>query len=429
VVDSTISGSLAPPARVLGSTPPDAEQQRKRRQRQRIRQLRQVLAALVLAASAVLGVWALRPEAVPVDVAPVERGALSVAVVESGRTRVKDRYVVSAATAGQLSRLWLEPGDEVRQGDTLAEVSPAPSPLIDPRSRAEAEARLGAARSHEGQARVRLARAATGRDRARRDFERAKQLAAGGALSAEELERADFTVRLEQAEVESAEFAVKVAGEEVRLAIAALGHPGGGPRHHIDVLAPVSGRVLRVLQKSEGIVGAGTALLEIGDPTALEIVVDLLTTDAVHVRPGTLAAIEGWGGETALEARVIRVEPSGFTRLSALGVEEQRVNVILAFSDPRAASSILSDGYHVEARIVLWAGVDVVKAPALAVFRQGAGSACFKVEDGVARLVPIGVGHRGELDVEVLSGLSPGDHVVLHPGDRVKDGARVDAHR
>jgi HlyD family secretion protein len=302
--------------------------------------------------------------------------------------------------------------------------------LIDPRSRAEAEARLGAARSNEGQARARLARATTARDRAGRDLERAKQLAAGGALSPEELERTDFAFRLEQGEVESAEFAVRVAGEEVRLARAALGHPeGGGKQHHIDVLAPASGRVLRVLQKSEGIVAAGTALLEIGDASALEIVVDLLTTDAVHVRPGTLASIEGWGGETALEARVIRVEPSGFTRLSALGVEEQRVNVILAFSDQRAASSILSDGYHVEARIVLWQGADVVKAPALAVFRRGAGSACFKVEDGVARLVPIQVGHRGELDVEVLSGLSSGDQVVLHPGDRVKDGARVAAHR
>ena len=219
---------------------------------------------------------------------------------------------------------------------------------------------------------------------------------------------------------------MKVAGEEVRLASAALEQREGNPeRYHIDVLAPASGRVLRVLQESAGLVQAGTALVEVGDPSALEIVVDLLTTDAVHVTPGTPAQILGWGGDE-LAARVIRVEPSGFTRPSALGVDEQRVNVVLAFTNPRSEWASLGDGFHVEARLVLWRGEQTLQVPALAVFRQGGGSAVFSMRDDRARLQPVTIGHRGDIQVEVLSGLAAGDRVIVHPGDRVKDGVRVE---
>jgi HlyD family secretion protein len=399
----------------------------RQRRRGRARRFRQVLGVSVIGAGVVLAALALRPKPVRVEASEVVVGPLSVGIEESGRTRVKDRYVVSAPTTGRLSRVWLQPGDTVTEGDTLAEISPSSSPLIDPRSRAEAEARLGAARSALGQTRVRLARAVAAREQADRELDRSRKLGAVGALSPRDVEIAEFELRLQVEEVNSGEFAVKVASEEVRLASAALEQrEGNQERYHIDVLAPASGRVLRVLQESAGLVQAGTPLVEVGDPAALEAVVDLLTTDAVHVTPGTPAQIVGWGGDHELGARVIRVEPSGFTRLSALGVDEQRVNVILAFSDARSDWASLGDGFHIEARLVLWRSEQVLQVPVLAVFRQGGGSAVFSIEDDRARLLPVVIGHRGDTQVEVVSGLSAGARVVVHPGDRVKDGVRVE---
>jgi HlyD family secretion protein len=195
---------------------------------------------------------------------------------------------------------------------------------------------------------------------------------------------------------------------------------------HVDVVAPASGRVLRVLQESEGVVQAGTPLVEVGNPEVLELVVDLLTTDAVRVHPGTPVTIQGWGGDRTLAARVRRVEPSAFTKLSALGVEEQRVNVIAALGDPRQEWTALGDGFRIEARFVLWEGDGVVKIPQGAAFRRGDGWAVFRVVAGKARLTPVRIGHRGDTEVEVLGGLEPGAVVVVHPGDRVREGAKVD---
>ena len=404
---------------------PQGRAERERR-RARMRMLRHGVWAVLLGGAAVLAVASLRPQPVPVDVASVDRGPLSEVVEESGRTRVKDRYVVSASSTGQLSRIWLEPGDAVREGDTLAEIAPSLAPLIDERSRVEAEARLAAALSSAGQARSRLARALTEKEQAERDLARARTLLAAGAISSQTLEDAEFSLRTCDDEVTSGTFAVKVADEEARVARAALTQDRNvRPERHLDVLAPASGRVLRVLRESAGAVQSGTPLLEIGEPAALDVVVDLLTTDAVRVRPGRPATIVGWGGEHELNARVTRIEPSGFTRLSALGVEEERVNVVLALTDPPDAWSLLGDGYHVEARLELWRAEDVVKLPVLAVFRHADGSATFRLEGGRAKLTPISLGHRSSLEVEVLSGLSPGDVVVVHPGDRVKDGVKV----
>ena len=419
----TVPVSPTEPDALARSAPERAQRQRRHA---RARRFRQGLGILVIGSAAVLGALALRPEPVAVDSAEAVVAPLTVSIEESGRTRVKDRYVVSAPTTGRLSRLWLKPGDAVTQGDTLAEISPSPSPLIDQRTRTEAEARLGAARSALGQARARLARATTAREQAERELERSRKLGAAGALSPRELELVEFEFRIQGEEVASAEFAVKVANEDVRLGSAALQRQEGSQeQYHIDVLAPASGRVLRVLQENAGLVQAGTLLIEVGDPAALEVVVDLLTTDAVHVSPGTTASIVGWGGDHEINARVIRVEPSGFTRLSALGVEEQRVNVILGFTDPQPAWSALSDGFHVEARIVLWRAEQVLQVPALATFRHGGSSAVFAIVDDRARLVPVTIHHRGDVQVEVASGLSRGDAVVVHPGDRVKDGVRV----
>ena len=415
------------PGALVGETDPSRHRARERR-RLFARRVRRSLLAIVVLGAAVAAVLALRPRPVPVDVARARRGPLVVAVEESGRTRVKDRYVVSAPATGNVSRLVLEPGDAVEEGDTLAEIAPALSPLLDQRTRAEAEARLGAALSALGQARAQTARAATAKELAERELARVRKLAEAGAIARQPFERAGFEARMRGEEHASAVFAGKVAAEDVRAARVALGR-GDGSRHdrHVDAFAPVTGRVLRVFQKSAGLVAAGTPLIEVGDPAALEIVVDLLTTDAVQVRPGTEVVIQAWGGAGPLAGRVRLVEPSGFTRPSALGVDEQRVNVVIALTDPRARWETLGDGYRVETRIILWQANDVLKAPQGAVFRHGDGWAVFRIDGGKAALVPVRIGHRGETEVEILSGLSPDDAVAVHPGDRVKTGARVEA--
>jgi len=392
------------------------------------RRVRRAILGLLLAAASVAVVLALRPRPVPVDVARAARGPLVVAVDESGKTRVKDRYVVSAPAAGNLSRLALDAGDAVAEGDALAEIAPALSPLLDPRTRAEAEARLGAAQSAQGQAHSQTARALAAKALAERELDRLSRLAKAQAIARQPLEQAEFEARMRVEEYASATFAEKVAAEEVRRARVTLGQGAGqGPRdRHVDVRAPTSGRVLRIFQKSAGIVAAGTPLLEVGDPAALEIVVDLLSTAAVQVRPGTEVMIHGWGGAGPLAGRVRLVEPSGFTKPSALGVDEQRVNVVIALTDPRARWQTLGDGYRVEARLVLWRAADVLKAPQGAVFRHGDGWAVFRVDGNRARLAPVKIGHRGDTEVEILAGLDPGQVVAVHPGDRVKPGARVE---
>jgi HlyD family secretion protein len=400
------------------------------RERRRIfaRRLRRALLAVAIGAATAGALLALRPRPVPIDVGRTTRGALLVAVEESGKTRVKDRYVVSAPATGNLSRLMLEPGDLVKQGDTLAEIAPALSPLLDRRTRAEAEARLGAAVSALGQAQAQTGRAAAAQELAERDLARVRRLAQAGVVASQPLEQAVFEARMRAEEHASAVFAGKVATEEVRMARVALGRGDGATRdRHVDALAPASGRVLRVFQKSAGPVPAGTPLVEVGDPAALEIVVDLLTTNAVQVRAGTEVMIQGWGGEGPLAGRVRLIEPSGFTRPSALGVDEQRVNVVIALTDPRERWAALGDGYRVETRLVLWQAADVLKAPQGAVFRHGNGWAVFRVDDGRAALVPVEIGHRGDTEVEILSGLSPGATVAVHPGDRVRPGVRVGA--
>lgn len=416
------------PGEPVTAIPPADAKQRKARERHHalMRNVRHALLGSLLLAASAAALLALRPEAVPVDATSAIRGPLVVAIEEDGITRVKDRFVVSAPVTGSLSRLALEPGDLVREGDALAEIAPATSPLLDERTRAEAEARLGATLSSLGQARAQVARAQVAKELAEQEAARARRLAANGSIAPQALEEAEFAVRMRAEELSSATFGAKVAEEEVRSAKVALGREGSLRRdRHVDILAPVSGRILRVHRKSAGIVQASTALLEVGDPAALEVVVDLLTTDAVHVLPSTPVVIRGWGGEQNIAGRVRRVEPSAFTRPSALGVDEQRVNVIVALIDPYERWSALADGYRVEARIVLWQGERVLKVPQGAVFRRGDGWAVFRIENDVARLTPVSLGHRGDTEVEVVKGLTEGTAVAVHPGDRVKDGVRV----
>jgi len=387
------------------------------------------LIALALLGAAALG-WAFRPQPVSVNVSPVTRGPLIVTIDEEGRTRIKERFIVSAPLAGRLLRVALRPGDAVEAGKTvLTALEPAEADLLDPRARAQAEARLKSAEASRERSIPLLERARTAHDYAATDLARARELHASQGLSHRELDAAEQREAETSAELKSAEFERRIADYEVEVARAALVGRGpdeanGSEGRRLEIRAPISGRVLRVFQESSTVVAAGTRLVEIGDPDDLEIVVEVLSTDAVKVRPGVRMLIEHWGGDESLPARVRTVEPSGFTKVSALGVEEQRVNVIADFTGPASAHAI-GDGFRVEARIVIWESADVLKVPSGALFRDGDEWAVFVVERGRAALRPVTIGRRNSREAEVLGGLAAGETLVLHPGDNVEAGTRL----
>lgn len=381
---------------------------------------RGVLGLLALAVVyAIVLAWL--PEPITIDVGVAERGALQVFVEEDGRTRVRERYVVSAPLSGTLQRIDLEPGDAVAEGAIVARLVPPAPMLLDARTRAELEAQLEAALARERQAEAALARASAARDLAVTMAARARKLAPD-ALSASELDRFETEERVAVEDHAAAQQMRKAAAAEVRGLRASLGEAGAGDAREVAVRAPAGGSVLRVVRESAGPVVAGEPLLEVGDTRAIEVVVDVLSSDAVAIAPGTEVWIEQWGGANALHGRVTRVEPSAFTHISALGVEEQRVYVIAALDDPPAS---LGDGFRVEARILTWEGADVIAVPASAVFRNGDGWAVYVVEGDTARLRAIEVGHRGRHAVEVTRGIDAGAPVVLYPGDKLRDGAAV----
>ena len=331
----------------------------------------------VVGAAFLLGVIALivvasLPKPVPVDAAEVERGVLEVTIDEAGRTRVKDRYTISAPLAGTLARIELRPGDTVEEGAVIGRVEPLAPQLLDDRSRAQAQARVAGALAAQRQARAAVSRAQAALELAEQNEARQSALAQRGGASAQSLDQARFETRARREELTSARFGVRVADYEVRMARAALGSvESGEATESMEITSPVAGRVLRVVQESEGVVQPGTPLVEVGDPAALEVVVDVLTADAVKVEPGAPVSLERWGGEGALEGRVRRVEPSAFTKVSALGVEEQRVNVVIDIDSPRERWTQLGDGYRVEARMQIWREEDALKIPASALFRSG----------------------------------------------------------
>jgi HlyD family secretion protein len=391
---------------------------------------RLVTAAFLLLAAAAL-VYAFLPGPVPVDLAPVTRGPLRVTVDEDGKTRIKERYVVSAPLAGRMLRIDLHPGDKVSAGKTLlAALEPTDPALLDVRARAEAEARVKAAEASRTLAEAKLGRAREARELAAHDFGRTKRLITSRSVSEEAYEGAEHRDRMAEEELRTADFSARVAAFELEQARAALlrTRPSGAPATgdgRFEIHSPVAGEVLRVFQESAGVVPAGTRLLEVGDPADLEVEVDVLSNDAVKVAPGARVLLEHWGGERPLQGRVRLVEPSGFLKISALGVEEQRVNVIVDLVGPPEERRRLGDAYRVEARIVVWEGESVVKAPAGALFRQGDEWAAFVAERGRVRLRTVHPGRSNGLETEIANGLAEGEQVVLHPGDRVVDGVAV----
>jgi HlyD family secretion protein len=374
---------------------------------------------LVLAAGVVL---LIRPSAIPVELATVVRGSLEVTIDEEGMTRVRDRYTVAAPFAGQLSRISLKEGDPVSRGQVVARLDPAP---LDPRAREQAEARLRAAEDAQRVADAVLQQARDNYGQAVRDRERADSLAAQGLLSPQDRERAQLAQANRLREIEAANYRAQAAQhdvEQARAALIAVAAPGTRAGTAIDLRAPVTGRVLRVVEPDVRVVAAGAPVLELGDPRRLEVVADLLSVDAVKVAPGDTMRVEEWGGGKTLLARVRMVEPSGFTKVSALGVEEQRVNVIGDFIDSVVP---LGDRYRVQVRVVVWQAPEVLTVPGSALFRRGTEWQVFVVSGGRAHRRTVAVGHRGSQDTEILSGLAPGEQVIRFPTDRIDEGVRV----
>ena len=381
------------------------------------------LIASVLVVAAIIAV-ALWPQSMEVAIVHAERGPMQVTVDEDGETRVRDRFLVTAPVAGRVQRIEIEPGDKVVRGKTvLARITAAESPLLDPRTRGELTAAVEAGTSAVGQARAERQRAVTALDRARSTRRRQQELMKAGAISSDDLEASETAVTSAEDALRATEFAERRAEGELQLARARLAAPSTSGRS-VDVVAPIDGTILKRLRESEGVVPVGEPLLEIGEPSRMEIVADLLSTDAVRVSPGAEVLIEQWGGGHTLRGRVRRVEPSGFMKISALGVEEQRVNVIVDFVNVAEAVR-LGDGYRVEVRVVLWKDDDVLKVPVGGLFRQGEGWAVFVVEEGRVRRQTVQLGQRNENEGQITSGLEAGATIVLHPPDTLTDGTRV----
>lgn len=376
---------------------------------------------------------AFRPRAIVVDMTEVQRGELVVTVDDEGRTRVHDIYVLSAPVAGHMRRIDLHAGDVVVARETVvAEIEPIDPAFLDPRSEAQAIADVRAAESAEALARANIEQTEAELEFARREHDRATQLIEEGTISQRERDNAEREYRTKRAALATALAALDVRSYELERARAALVTPADTRARAEDcacvaIRAPVDGSVLRILQQSEAVVTSGTPLVEIGDPRDLEIVVDLLSSDAVSVAAGQRVLIERWGGETALEGRVRLVEPYGFTKVSALGIEEQRVNVIIDLTSPTEEWARLAHGYQVELRIILWEAADALKLPMLALFRDGEDWAVFVESGGRAELRHVTLGRRSQLEFQVLDGLEDGERVVLHPSDRVQAGVRIAA--
>ncbi|MCK6549149.1 efflux RND transporter periplasmic adaptor subunit [Myxococcota bacterium] len=382
---------------------------------------RAALVSAVALVSIALGL-SLRPKPVPVDAAVATRGHLDVFIEEDGRTRVRERYVISAPITGELARIELEPGDPIEVGQVLATLAPPSSGLLDPRTRNEAEARLAAARARVAQTEALAARARAANENAVRALARAEELAAKRVMSPVDLERAQLEARLAKEELASSELQKNVAAAEVESIRAVLGSLERGRGEQVKLTSPTQGRVLRVLRESAGPVAPGTPLVELGDPARIEVVVDVLSASAVRIAVGARVIVDEWGGSKPLTGRVRLVEPAAYTKVSALGIEEQRVDVVAVLDEIPPG---LGDGFRVEVKISEWSGDDVLTVPRSAVFRDRERWAVYAVADGVAELRPLEIGHRGRLDVEVLSGLAAGDRVILYPGDRVTAGAEV----
>ncbi|GAB4193122.1 MAG: HlyD family efflux transporter periplasmic adaptor subunit [Wenzhouxiangellaceae bacterium] len=384
-----------------------------------------IIGVIALVLAVLLGL-SFRAAPIPSAIVVVSRGALAETVREEGRTRVRERYDISAPVAAYAPRFELHPGDYIEAGQVLLLLQPLPPVVLDPRSRAEAEARVERSRAALSSAESRLEAARATAELADQEWQRIEPLYQQQTVSRSMLDQTRAAQRRAAAELRSAQYSVEAARQDLRQAEAVLRPPSAGPeQQQVPIIAPVAGRILQVHHESQGVVQPGDSLLCIADPASLEVVIDVLSEDAVRIQPGTRVIFDRWGGGADLDGIVRVVEPGGFTKVSALGVEEQRVRVVADLVSPYAQWEALGDGYRIEARFVTWQGDDVLHVPNGAVFRHGEGWAVFAVSDQRAWLRPVGIGHRGETATEILSGLQAGEQVLNHPDEAVADGVRV----
>lgn len=372
------------------------------------------------------------PRAVPVDLVTLTRGPMTVTIEDTGETRVREVYVISAPVAGRMLRIEVHAGDPITRNETVvAMIEPSDPAFRDARAQRELEYGVAAAKAARDLAEATLKGRQAELNLGRKDLERSQQLFAKGMIAKAPLERAEAEVEALQAALETAEAALRQRQFEVNTAEASLMLPGdsrhGGEVCCFTLRAPITGQMLRLVQENEGVVQIGTPIAEVGDPTQLEVVVDLLSSDAVQVRPGDAALITRWGGSEALKARVRRIEPVGFTKVSSLGISEQRVNVILDIAEPPEKWTRLGHGFQVDVAIIRWAADEVLRVPVGALFRRGDTWAVFRREADRAGEVPVRLGHINDEVAEVLDGLGEGDEVILHPGEKVAEGVRVES--
>ncbi len=389
--------------------------------------LRRVLPWLVALLLLALIGWGLRPQQVIVEIGTAARGPLTVYVSEEGKTRVRNRFTVAAPASGKMRRVSLKPGDAVVAGETLLTViEPESAPLLDARARLQAEAMVSMQEASRKRAEEALSARLSALKVAQADRERTRAVIREGTLSASERDRAEADAAMKAAEMRAAEFSLQVIDHELAQARATLQRPDSViSADLIAVKSPVSGQVLKVLQESEISVRSGMAIMEIGNPADLEIEAEILSRDAVAIVPGDAVEIGQWGGDSILRGHVRRIEPAAFTKTSALGVEEQRVIVLCDLTEPPEALKALGDRFRVEVRVAIWHAADVLTVPAGALFRQGDQWKAYILRGGVAKLIPIEAGHSDGRFTEILSGLSAGEPVLLHPPDAVEDGTAV----
>ena len=392
---------------------------------------RRILPYALGAALLVLLFQALRTSPIAVETGTVTRGPLTVTVLEEGKTRIRHRYLITPPVAGYLNRVPLRAGDRIEAGKTvLATVQPQPAGFLDPRARAEAEARVKASEAARMQRETQIERVRAALDLAQKEMVRAKELKKSGAIAAKDWDTAESQVSMLTRDLNTAQFAMQVSEFELAQARAALNQVQTPQTENIDplkIIAPVDGYVLNVFEESARMVMAGTQIMEVGDHTDLEAEIELLSSDAVGVQPGADVSIEQWGGEKPLRGKVTVVEPGGYTKVSALGVEEQRVKVRVNFLDPLPPGTTLGDRFRVEARIVTWHGENVLQVPTGALFRRGGDWMTFLFEGGKARQAKVEIAHNNGVAAEVRSGLTQGQRVILHAPDAVADGAKVEA--